>query len=526
MFHKALLLCACLVPSAAFADWQEASSRHFVLYSNDKPERVKAFTTRLERFDKALRVQRGMPDDPISPEARLTVYVVSDTDDVQKLVSRGEQNVAGFYEPRAHAVAFVPRQSGDGDKTDLNAQQILLHEYTHHFMFSNWPNAAFPAWFAEGFAEFNATAIFKEDGGITLGAAPNYRAFGVFNGDMLPMSRILSPNPGKLDAEQTDVLYGRGWLLTHYLTFEKTRAGQLSAYIAAINAGKPIAEAKQELKDVDKLDRVLDRYVAQSRLPAWTLTGQALAVGEVKVRALTPGEAAVMPARIRSDAGVDIKRAQAVAVLARRLAAPFPQDAAAQNELAEAEYDAGNFAAAEAAADRALATDPKSMHAMLYKGMALGAAAAKAKKTDAVTWGAVRRWFLAANKLDTEDPLPLTLFYESFGDAGQAATKNADAALLYAYALAPYDLALRMEAGRVYLQQGNALEARRAIVPLAYNAHGGGNEAIQQIIATLDQRGAAAALAELEGTEKKSGVHEGTEGGKKAGSGPAAPGKS
>jgi hypothetical protein len=307
MFRKALLLCLCLMPSAALADWQEASSRHFVLYSNDKPERVRAFTTRLERFDKALRVQRGMPDEPISPETRLTVYVVDDTDDVQKLV-RGQENIAGFYEARAHPVAFVPRQSGTGDKTDLNAQQILLHEYTHHFMLSNWTNAAFPAWFVEGFAEFNATAIFRDDGGITLGAPPQYRAFGIFNSSMLPIERVLSPNPGRLDQEQTDVLYGRGWLLTHYLTFEPSRVGQLNAYIAAINAGKPIADAKRELKDIDKLDRVLSRYAEQPRLPARTLTGSALAVGETAVRALTPAEAAVMPVRIRSAAGVNRRR--------------------------------------------------------------------------------------------------------------------------------------------------------------------------------------------------------------------------
>lgn len=507
MFRKAILLCACLIPGIAHADWQEASSRHFVLYSNDKPERVRAFTTKLERFDKVLRVQRGMSDDPISPETRLTVYVVDDIEDVQKLT--GGENVAGFYSPRAHPVAFVPRQSGS-DKTDLNAQQILLHEYTHHFMLSNWANAAFPAWFVEGFAEFNATAIFRDDGGITLGAAPQYRAFGVFNSDLLPINRVLRPNPGKLNPSQTDVLYGRGWLLTHYLTFEPSRAGQLGAYLDAINAGKPLDEAEHALKDVDKLDRVLDRYAALPRLPARTMSGTALAVGEISVRALTPAEAAVMPARIRSDAGVTRKRAQPVAVLARRLAAPYPTDAAAQNALAEAEYDSGDYAAAEAAADRALAANPKSMHAMLYKGMAMGAVARAAKKTDAATWNSVRHWFLTANKADSEDPLPLTLFYDSFVQSGQAPTKNANAALLYAYALAPYDLGLRMQAAHLYLQQGNAVEAKRAIVPIAYSAHGDGADFALQILTALDQKGPAAALAAFDGAA--SGKAEGSAG--------------
>ena len=498
MLRKALLACACLIPSAAMADWQEASSRHFVLYSNDKPERVRAFTTKLERFDKALHVMRGLPDQPISPEARLTVYVVDNISDVQKLMGKGQGSVAGFYAARSHAVAFVPRHADGEDSDDLSAQQILLHEYTHHFMFSNWTNAAFPAWFSEGFAEYNATAQFLDDGGITFGGAPAYRGYGIFNASLLPMERVLSPDPGRLDDAQTEVLYGRGWLLIHYLTFEKSRAGQLDAYIAAINAGKPIEEAKKALKDVAKLDDLLNDYAAKERLPAMKIKGSAITVGETTVRALTPGEAAVMPARIRSAASVDLKSAPIVAALARKLAAPFPTDAAAQNELAEAEYDAGDDAASEAAADRALAASPRSMHAILYKGMAMGAAAVKAKKTDAATWSAVRRYFLAANKVDSEDPLPLTLFFESFYEAGQAPTKNADAALLYAYALAPYDLSLRMEAGRVYLRQGNAVEARRAIVPLAYSAHSSGGGDVQQLLAVLDKKGTAAALAFLD----------------------------
>jgi hypothetical protein len=137
----------------------------------------------------------------------------------------------------------------------------------------------------------------------------------------------------------------------------------------------------------------------------------------------------------------------------------------------------------------------------------------------------VRRWFLAANKIDAEDPLPLTLFYNSFVDADQAPTKNANAALLYAYALAPYDLGLRMQAGRVYLQQGNAVEARRAIVPLAYSAHGGGGDRVEQVLATLDQKGSAAALAVLDKPDVQSDAKAGSTGGKGSSDGPTGPTK-
>ena len=54
----------------------------------------------------------------------------------------------------------------------------------------------------------------------------------------------------------------------------------------------------------------------------------------------------------------------------RRAAEPFADHALAQAVLAEAEYDAGNYAEAEAAADRSIAADASSRYGLLYQGMA------------------------------------------------------------------------------------------------------------------------------------------------------------
>jgi tetratricopeptide (TPR) repeat protein len=503
MFRKVLLLCAFLAPSAATAEWQVGTSRHFVLYSNDTPAHVEAFTSKLERFDKAMRVMRGLPDLPISPSSRVTVYVVDRVSDVQRLAGKHQRNVAGFYEARTQPAAFVPRSSSGGGQYDLSAMEILLHEYTHHFMFSNWSEAAFPMWLSEGFAEFNATVKFGDDGSLSFGAPPMYRVYGIINGSAMPVNRLLDPQLGKLDDDQEQALYGRGWLLTHYLTFEPTRQGELSAYIAAINAGKPVQEAMQALHDVKHLDSALDAYVRRPTLSGRTLKGDGLKIDPVTVRALSPAEAAMMPALIRSKNGVDTTTAPPVADLARKLAAPYPNDPAAQNVLTEAEHDAGNYDAALAAADRALVADPTSIHALLYKGMTLAEMAHKAGKTDQATWGPIRGWYLAANKLDYENPMPLILFYGSFGQAKQQPTKNAEAALLYAYALAPYDESLRVEACYVYLRQGNADGARKALTPVAYSPHAGAARLFYtHILQVLADRGRAAALAELHGTTK------------------------
>ncbi len=486
-----------LVASGARAEWHEASSQHFVVYSDDTAEHVKDFTTRLEKFDKAVRLLRGVPDSRRGPAARVTVYVLDDIGEVQRLKSGGG-NVAGFYIPRATgSTAYVPRRI-NGGSTGISAQAVLLHEYAHHFMFNDWPSAIFPKWFVEGFAEFHATAKFGDDGSVTFGAPPLYRTYGVAGMNTMPMQKLLKPDPGKLSDAETYVLYSRGWLLTDYLTFDPLRRKQLADYITAINDGKSVEDATKVFGNLNALDIKLTSYVKRPTFPSITIPGDQLTIAPVTVRAVSTGEAATMPMRIRSNAGVDDKAAQQVVVQARRAAQPYPADPAAQNTLAEAEYDVKNYAQAAAAADRALAADPKSMHATLYKGMALQAAAEADKTTDSKQWQAIRRYYIAGNKIDSEDPAPLMLYYKSFAANGQTAPKSAESGLLYASALAPFDLTLRLLAARIYLRDGKVPEARAAMTPVAYNPHGGKNA--EQIRATLDilnRDGAAAALADL-----------------------------
>jgi predicted Zn-dependent protease len=138
--------------------------------------------------------------------------------------------------------------------------------------------------------------------------------------------------------------------------------------------------------------------------------------------------------------------------------------------LAETELDAKNYAAAEAAADRALQANPRSIEAMIFKGRAI-MERASANKLPASAWDEARRWFMAANKLDTEDPEPLLLFHHSFERQGVMPTPNAAAALHYALALAPQDADLRLRSAFQHLREGKTLQARRTLMPIAWHPH-------------------------------------------------------
>lgn len=491
-----------LSPSAQ-AKWHQASSKHFVVYSDDNPTALREFTAKLERFDKAISVWHMMPEKDRGPASRVSIYMVDNVAEVQRIY--GRTGPAGFYIPRgAGSIAIMPRNGGDGD---LSAQAILFHEYTHHWMFSNWSDAAFPYWFVEGFAELHATAIMKPDGSVVFGAQPVYRRWTVARGNLMPAAELLQvfPSANLTDASR-DAVYSRGWLLMHYLTFDPTRRKQLAEYITAINNGKTLAEASKVFGNLNTLDLKMDGWLNRSQGPAVTLTENQLPTGDIAIRELSPGEAAIMPALIRSRRGVDNKLAPSVLALARRLAKPFPDDAAAQNELAEAEFDAASvlnddneaiagFRRAEAAADRAIAVDPKSVHALLYKGMALEKIALRSKTSDPARWEEVRKWFLAANHVDTEDPEPLSQFYDSFILAKEKPTRNAEAAMIYAYMLAPYGADLRIKATRVFLSQGKLSDARVAIGPIAFSAEAPGlAERGQKILAAIDSNDVAGAL--------------------------------
>lgn len=496
---KGILLAAAafFIPTAACAAWHQASSEHFVVYADDQPERLQAFATKLERFDKAVRTMRGLDDPPLGTENRLAVYVVADTTAIQSLV--GRSGVAGFYIPRAAgSVAFVPRRVFGGGADDLNADIIFFHEYAHHLQLGN-DRRALPAWFVEGFAEFHSTARFQPDGSVWLGASGGHRNYGLTDARGSSLERMFEGNTDKMTELEVDALYGRGWVLTHLLTFDASRAGQREKYIVEFNRGKSSVEAaRSAFGDLRKLRQDLDAYIRKAKLSYFPVPASRLNIGPVAVRPLSSGEAAFMPIRLRSTRGVNEKTALSLVPIARRAAAPYVNDPIVQAMLAEVEFDAKNYAQAAAAAARALARDPRNSKALIYTGRVKMAQATAAKSTDLQVWREARKWFIEASRVDGDNPEPKILFHQSFAAAGTKPTKNAVEALVYALELVPQDMGLRMQVARQHLDDNNLAEARTAIAPVAYSPHGGGGDLAKTILAKIDAGVAAGALAEWE----------------------------
>ena len=484
LWGAAALVLTGAAPAPARAEWHKASSRHFIIYSDSKADELRGFASRLERFDKAMRVARSMGDPEVGDGNRLTIFVVRDTPAVRALMSGPSSGTFGFYKPRASgSVAVVPASTR---RSPLDADTVFFHEYAHHLMLAD-TKTPMPGWLIEGFAEFMSTARVKPDGSVDLGLPANHRAANLLSprAYQMPLEDLLSGKPAKPGGERAS-LYARGWLLTHYLTFAPQRSGQLQRYVEEYAKGRPAIEAaRTAFGDLALLEREVDRYLARQSFPALTIAAQRLPIGTVEVTPLGAGGAAAMPLYQRLQARVAKRNHAEEAAEARRLAAAYPDDPLVMMTLAEAEWVAGDFAAAEAAADRAIALDPKSSEALIWKGRAIFAKAEK--KLPGATFAQARGWFSRANALDPENPEPLLYFYRGYVADGGKPTGNAIAALHYAAELAPQDLDLAMQSALQHLRDGAPQKARPALIRIAQNPHGGERSAkAAALVASLD----------------------------------------
>ncbi|UUR08393.1 tetratricopeptide repeat protein [Sphingomonas glaciei] len=479
--------------SPAVAAWHEARTKHFIIYSEQRPAELKSYAERLERFDAAVRKVRGYADPPLTDGARLTIFDLPSVAAVRKLLPR-QMNAAGFYIPRASgAVAFVSRKDLAAGQT-LDSDQLLQHEYTHHLMLTD-PNSPLAAWLVEGTAEFFGTAVVEKNGNVKIGFPPQGRQTTILRDLGFSAGDLLSGARARTDMERSSI-YAKGWLLTHYLAFNQARSGQLSRYLDGLARGEPAATAAQTaFGDLKQLDREIDLYATKT-FPA--LEVPAGAPEAVAIRPLTPGESAILPVRIRVDRGLRPADVEGVAAQAREIAGSHPEDPAVQAALAEVELSARRYWPAITAADKALARDPKNIGAMITKGRALlDEARGKGGSAD---YTEVRRWLIRANRADTENAEPLYLFYQSFVVAGQKPTPDAIKGLYYAHLLAPHDMGLRFNVVRQRLTDGEIPAALRSFAPIVANPHIDIEKRpkLLEALQKMQARDAAGALAAIE----------------------------
>lgn len=478
------------------AAWQQASSKHFIIYGDMPTEEMKAYAEKLEKFDAAARLVRSMADPEIGDGNRVQVFVVPTMLDVNRTLGNADAGVGGYYVGAVTGPYIItPRKARQIlDYRKLEPETVFFHEYTHHLMLQN-TNRPMPAWLTEGFAEFFANPIFNEDGSVGLGTPATHRAEAIIKARWAPLADLLEGNVFTLAYSGFwGQNYAQGWLLNHYLAFEPSRKGQIDDYVKRISAGEnALAAAKASFGDIGKLESELQDYRRTKQFPYLKIDSTKLKVPPVTVATLTPGASEVMMLRIYAKTGYQGLSKGHVLGRVRDIAKRYSSDALVIRTLAEVEYDNDNFAEAEAAADAALKADPSSTEAMIYKGRSILGRAKKSRSAE--DFKSARTWFLKANKADKEDPEPLYLYYRTYRDANQLAPANAVEALRYAVALSPRDTLAAVRLVAEYLRQNNLNAAKEALEPIAYLPHLGQtaqNDALKALTMVEKNQGAEA----------------------------------
>jgi tetratricopeptide (TPR) repeat protein len=450
------------VAGQAHADWYRAETDRFVVYGEGRESKVREYAAKLQTFDAVLRAFHPVTKTK-DPATKVEVYLVDGIRGLRRIRPGLGNLVAGFYAASNEGVIAAAATEGT-----LQAEDVLFHEYGHHFMLENFP-VAYPAWFVEGFAEYFMTAEIT-DAGVKVGGYNPSRAEAVF-ASWLPWEDVFAKTTGETRRQDMNAYYSQAWLLAHYMYSEPSRTAQLDKAIAAIAGGTPPLKAFEDATGLspDELTKVLRRY----RKLQLYLVKPPEPLPSVTVTRLSPGEAEFRLDHARLLLSATGKLDQDFLDGVRRRAQRYADDVFAQRTLARAEFVMGDVAAGEAIMTRLLAARPNDLENLLLAGTGQVLAGMREPKQRQARYRAARPMLAKAYALDKQDFRPLHAYALARSIEPEFPTDNDVTVLLEARALAPSVQENSVRAGLALLKKGRTADARIVLGPVMNNPHGG-----------------------------------------------------
>lgn len=468
----ALLLAVTAAATPARAAWLKAETPNFIIYSEGGERPLREYATKLEVYDRFLRMRFGVPlDRPVG--RKLPIYLVRRQRDLEQVRPGLGNTVAGFYYPGEEDI-FAVAVTGDGDFT-------LLHEYAHHFFFQHF-STYYPGWLVEGLAEYVMTARIWPDR-IQVGAHNENRASWLMNSSWLPLEELLTNRFGEIEHEPHRLTYYPvAWLLTHWFMSSPERVVQLEAYLGLIRQGVDPVTAMQQATGLSlaQLRNVLrDHMYGRIELNTYDIDLDI----QVEISRLPPSadDLLLLGQRLKMPMSEE-DRAMALEE-SRRMAARHPDDPLALLVLGHAELHMGDRAAGEAAFTRLLEQQPENIEALQFMAMARieDAADLPDERTDLMN--RARGYLVTAYGVDPGNYLTLLLIARSRDGAPGYPNDNDLATWEMAFIAAPQLSGIRLGAGHAFLAAGDKATAIALLEPLANAPHGGeGAESAQKLI--------------------------------------------
>ena len=477
-----------LTPASALAEWRRAESPNFIVYSDGSERTLREYTAKLERFDGLMR--RALGAGPQTEIRKLPVYLVNDGRALRVAVPQLPDGIDGYY------------SSSDNDTFAIlvrgRSDDILLHEYVHHFMARNGDSRN-PGWLSEGFAEYFATATVSESGRATFGLPDPGRQYALQQNRWLPMDELLRAK-GSLDIEGTTargMYYAQAWALTHWTLSNADRVRSLAAFQTAVSRGQDPVEAWQATFGMTQAQLTAQlRAYAQGPLRYAELTIQPIAP-TITVSVLSPAADAVLLPMINARAP-DPSSVDGPALLGtlRSAAGRFPDDPLALVGLAHAEKLWGDEPAAEAALTRALDLQGDNLDGLLLMATIFEERGDIAPdQADTVSNHRTAQGFLR-RALDA-DPTDYRVYAALARIRSGAPDYPNDNDLLtweLALQFAPQVMSVRANAAIAMMEGGRYDDAVAILAPLVNDPHGGsGVEWSRNLLQEIARRRAAAA---------------------------------
>ena len=491
----ALTMLALLLPAVAQAEWRRAESPNFVVYGEGPEARLRERILLLEDFDRLLRTVTTFDAPPTG--AKLHVYLVDNQRALTQIRDLG-RDVAGFYGASAEGIgAFVSVDRGSGS---LN--EILFHEYAHHFMHQH-AQAAYPSWYIEGFAEYFATVRFTRDA-IDIGNfSPNQAAW-LTSHEWMPLDRILGGTPSGLTDEGTAMFYAQSWLLTHYFYSNPERQATLSRYFGAMRRSDPVAAIQEATgMNADRMGRELRNYIRGGSIAFRRMRrGSVEAPPPVTVTVLPRAADDVILYHAALRVGIRDSVAPRQLQAIRTAAARHSSDPFARRVLAHAELLHGDRATAARLLDGLITELPNDGELMYLRGR-LHLDAAKEAADPAAEIRLARQWFVRAHRADPNHFQTLYRYFEAVRDGPDGRTDNTANLILLAHQLAPQVNDVRFAAAALMLDRGDTAQVIALLAPISFDPHNPqAAAAARQLIAAARQTAAngppRAAAAEAE----------------------------
>jgi predicted Zn-dependent protease len=483
-------------PFAHADTWYRAESPNFRIYSNIDAAETRAYVEQLEAFKYLADLLLGNNPKDRGSASRFTVYLVDSPDHFKTVLPKIGRYVGGFYDTcveGAHAFAFAPQSYGAQMEFSLN---ILLHEYSHHLMFSRM-RRFYPSWYVEGFAEYlGGTRL--QNGYYLVGVRQDERAAQLNSSERwVDYDVMLDPKRFTAAVKKKQVkafqYYAQSWITAHYMLSDSARAKALNSYFDRIARGEDGSEAFQTATGMTtaELRKEINSYrrkysalqVKVPELPESPITVERLP----KERGDYLLEAAALRTCPKKKHGAKLTEEL------RELHGERPGDLALRLEWSRAELLFGDAKAARTELESLVTKDPSSFDAHYLLGRSYFQDAKGEAAEHIESRAKAMTHFLEAYKLD-KGHAP-NLYYLSIStDTGDTPSKSTVNAATAAATLAPSVPEYALHAALVNLRAGDKTTAIRVLQPFANNPHK--LEYAAQVAALINELGETEDMAE------------------------------